>query len=63
MKFLEKVSLNNISGMIRGMSGTAQYICTTFRPELIEHANKFYGVTYKNKVSIIVYFGYFALKY
>merc|ERR1712088_140981 len=29
----------------------AQFITTTFRPELLEHANKFYGVKFRNKVS------------
>lgn len=37
-------------GMIREMSSSAQYICTTFRPELIETTTKFFGVTYRNKV-------------
>ena len=37
-------------GMIREMSTSAQYICTTFRPELIETTTKFFGVTYRNKV-------------
>lgn len=32
-------------------SGNAQFICTTFRPELLLVANKFYGIMYNNKIS------------
>ena len=34
-----------------GMSG--QFICTTFRPEMVQVAEKCYGVTYTNKTSSI----------
>lgn len=37
--------------MIHELSADAQFITTTFRPELLEHANKFYGVKCRNKVS------------
>ena len=37
--------------MIHEMSKDAQFITTTFRPELLQHANKFYGVKFRNKVS------------
>ncbi|CAK9299188.1 unnamed protein product [Gordionus sp. m RMFG-2023] len=40
-----------VSQMIHELSQDAQFITTTFRPELLEHADKFYGVTFKNKVS------------
>ena len=33
------------------MKNDAQFITTTFRPELLESGDKFYGVTYRNKVS------------
>ena len=36
--------------MISHMSENAQFITTTFRPELLVHADKFYGVTFRNKV-------------
>ena len=39
--------------MIARMSENAQFITTTFRPELLVHADKFYGVTFRNKVSAI----------
>ena len=32
---------------------TAQFICTTFRPEMVLVAEKCYGVTYTNKTSSI----------
>lgn len=31
----------------------AQFITTTFRPELLESADKFYGVKFRNKVSML----------
>ncbi|CAG9761372.1 unnamed protein product [Ceutorhynchus assimilis] len=40
-----------VADMIHELSADAQFITTTFRPELLEHANKFYGVKFRNKVS------------
>lgn len=40
-----------VADMIHELSSEAQFITTTFRPELLEHANKFYGVKFRNKVS------------
>ena len=40
--------------MIKNLSEKAQFITTTFRPELLESAEKFYGVQFKNKVSHIL---------
>ncbi|XP_050711295.1 structural maintenance of chromosomes protein 3-like isoform X4 [Eriocheir sinensis] len=40
-----------VADMIHELSKDAQFITTTFRPELLEHANKFYGVKFRNKVS------------
>lgn len=42
-----------VADMIHELSGDAQFITTTFRPELLEHADKFYGVVFRNKVSHI----------
>ena len=39
--------------MIHELSNDAQFITTTFRPELLEHADKFYGVKFRNKVTMI----------
>lgn len=41
----------SVANMIHELVGEAQFITTTFRPELLEHANKFYGVKFRNKVS------------
>lgn len=41
----------SIANMIHELSSEAQFITTTFRPELLEHAHKFYGVKFRNKVS------------
>eukprot|EP00794_Sanderia_malayensis_P005549 gene5549-6234_t len=43
-----------VANMINRLSENAQFITTTFRPELLEAANKFYGVLFKNKVSHIL---------
>ena len=40
-----------VANMIRRLSQHAQFITTTFRPELLDAADKFYGVTFRNKVS------------
>ena len=40
--------------MIHDLSATAQFITTTFRPEMLNTADKFYGVLFNNqKVSTI----------
>ena len=39
--------------MIHELSEKAQFITTTFRPELLEFSDKFYGVRFRNKISII----------
>lgn len=40
--------------MIHELSSSAQFITTTFRPEMLVAADKFYGVTFNNqKVSSI----------
>merc|ERR1711953_900013 len=40
-----------VANMIHELADGAQFITTTFRPELLEHASKFYGVKFRNKVS------------
>jgi structural maintenance of chromosome 3 (chondroitin sulfate proteoglycan 6) len=39
--------------MIENLSETGQFICTTFRPEMLLVAEKCYGVTFTNKTSSI----------
>ena len=43
--------LNPFAAMIHRLAENAQFITTTFRPELLESADKFYGVKFQNKVS------------
>ncbi|XP_017887134.1 structural maintenance of chromosomes protein 3 [Ceratina calcarata] len=43
-----------VADMIHELSSDAQFITTTFRPELLQHANKFYGVKFRNRVSHVV---------
>lgn len=38
--------------MIMELAVHAQFITTTFRPELLESADKFYGVKFRNKVNL-----------
>ncbi|KAJ3102423.1 Structural maintenance of chromosomes protein 3 [Phlyctochytrium planicorne] len=42
-----------VANMVHELSSKAQFITTTFRPELLEHSDKFYGVTFVSKVSRI----------
>lgn len=42
-----------VADIIHDLSDKAQFITTTFRAELLEHANKYYGVRFRNKISII----------
>lgn len=51
---LDPVYRTAVASMIKSLSDKAQFITTTFRPELLEHAEKFYGVMFKNKVSHIM---------
>lgn len=43
----------SVADMIHELAEKAQFITTTFRPELLEYADKFYGVRFRNKISII----------
>ncbi|CAO4369584.1 unnamed protein product [Caenorhabditis nigoni] len=43
----------SVAEMIRSLSDQAQFVTTTFRPELLSTAEKFYGVRFRNKVSHI----------
>lgn len=42
-----------VAAMLHRLADNAQFITTTFRPELLESADKFYGVKFQNKVSHI----------
>ncbi|VVT47165.1 uncharacterized protein SAPINGB_P001575 [Magnusiomyces paraingens] len=42
-----------VAAMIREQARSAQFICTTFRTEMIHVADQFYGVSFQNKMSSI----------
>ncbi|CAG8667446.1 1037_t:CDS:10 [Gigaspora margarita] len=42
-----------VASMIHELSENGQFITTTFRPEMLANSDKFYGVTFSNKVSRI----------
>lgn len=42
-----------VASMLQSLSQSAQFICTTFRPEMLQVADKFYGVMYGDKVSTV----------
>ncbi|KAJ3323468.1 Structural maintenance of chromosomes protein 3 [Boothiomyces sp. JEL0866] len=43
----------SVASMINELCENAQFIATTFRPEMLEHAENFYGVTFMSRVSKI----------
>ncbi|EEB09795.1 mitotic cohesin complex subunit Psm3 [Schizosaccharomyces japonicus yFS275] len=42
-----------IAAMVKELSQTSQFICTTFRPEMIKQADSFFGVLFNHKVSSV----------
>lgn len=42
-----------VANLIHKLSKNAQFICTTFRSEMLKVSDKFYGVMFSNKVSTI----------
>ncbi|KAF9973960.1 Structural maintenance of chromosomes protein 3 [Actinomortierella ambigua] len=42
-----------VASMIHTLSEKAQFITTTFRQEMLANADKFYGVSFQNKVSVV----------
>ncbi|CAF4418781.1 unnamed protein product, partial [Didymodactylos carnosus] len=44
---------NAVAELINELSQKAQFIITTFGPDLLKYGDKFYGITYRNKVSHI----------
>jgi structural maintenance of chromosome 3 (chondroitin sulfate proteoglycan 6) len=48
---LDAVHRTSVARMIANHKGDAQFICTTFRPEMLSAADKYYGVSFINKAS------------
>ncbi|KAH3679505.1 hypothetical protein WICPIJ_008615, partial [Wickerhamomyces pijperi] len=44
---------SSVSQLIHELSQNAQFICTTFRPEMLKVCDKFFGVMFNNKVSTV----------
>jgi structural maintenance of chromosome 3 (chondroitin sulfate proteoglycan 6) len=42
-----------VANLIHELSAGAQFVCTTFRPEMLQVANKFFGVMFNNKISSV----------
>ena len=42
-----------VAAVLQEMANTGQFICTTFRPEMILTGDKFYGVFFENKLSSV----------
>lgn len=43
-----------VAAKLHTLAANAQFICTTFRPEMLLVANTFYGVSFDNKVSTVL---------
>ncbi|VEU19882.1 DEKNAAC100058 [Brettanomyces naardenensis] len=43
----------SVANLIHELSRDAQFICTTFRPEMLNVSDAFFGVTFSNKVSTV----------
>ncbi|KAJ9068068.1 Structural maintenance of chromosomes protein 3 [Entomophthora muscae] len=48
---LDAAHRSAVASMVHDLARNAQFITTTFRPELLARADQFYGVTFNNKVS------------
>lgn len=53
----------SVAEMIHELASTAQFITTTFRPELLENADKFYGVKFRDRVSVNHHHAFVAFSY
>ncbi|SCW04431.1 LAFE_0H13366g1_1 [Lachancea fermentati] len=50
---LDKQYRTAVANVIRELSAEAQFICTTFRTDMLRAADQFYRVKYENKISTI----------
>jgi len=49
---LDAVHRQSVAHMISTHADASQFITTTFRPEMLQYAQKFVGVYYRNKISV-----------
>lgn len=51
---LDKQYRTAVANIIKTLSSKAQFICTTFRTDMLQVADKFFQVKYQNKISTVV---------
>ena len=51
---LDKQYRSSVASTIKDLSRNAQFICTTFRSDMLRVADKFFRVKYENKISTVV---------
>lgn len=51
---LDKQYRTAVATMIKELSTNAQFICTTFRTDMLQVADKFFRVKYENKISTVI---------
>ncbi|QLQ78498.1 hypothetical protein HG537_0A07450 [Torulaspora globosa] len=51
---LDKQYRAAVANIIKTLSSNAQFICTTFRTDMLQVADKFFQVKYQNKISTVV---------
>ncbi|KAG0666026.1 Structural maintenance of chromosomes protein 3 [Monosporozyma unispora] len=51
---LDKQYRTSVARTIKELSSKAQFICTTFRTDMLQVADRFYRVKYENKISTVV---------
>lgn len=51
---LDKQYRTSVARTIKELSNSAQFICTTFRTDMLQVADRFYRVKYENKISTVV---------
>lgn len=51
---LDKQYRTAVANIIKALSAKAQFICTTFRTDMLQVADRFFQVKYQNKISTVV---------
>ena len=51
---LDKQYRTAVASILKELSANAQFICTTFRTDMLEVAEKFFRVKYENKISTVI---------
>lgn len=51
---LDKQYRTAVATLLKELSKNAQFICTTFRTDMLQVADKFFRVKYENKISTVI---------